>query len=176
MKLVSSMLSPPRHPEARAQRASKDEQPRCESRAVALRGPLTRAPQDDGERDCLAETRACEQPLDVARPEQVICPTGGDYQLLSTPASKNISIYRISDLTHDPVIPPRLTEGRIAVVTTCEAGRGGRESAVRRAAPTRTAKWCGPGAPKLWRQVLRRMSARRRWQTRGFTEESAYKP
>ena len=55
-------------------------------------------------------------------------------------------------------------------------GCGGRESAVRRAAPTRTAKWCGPGAPKLWRQVLRRMSARRRWQTRGFTEESAYKP
>src|SRR5579883_1845396 len=42
-------------------------------------------------------------------------------------------------------------EGRIAVVTKREAECGGREGAVRRAASTRTAKSCGPGAPKARR-------------------------
>jgi len=40
-------------------------------------------------------------------------------------------------------------EGRIAIVTTREAGSGGRAGAERRAAKARPAKSCGPGA--RWR-------------------------
>ena len=49
-------------------------------------------------------------------------------------------------------IPPR-QEGRIAIVTNVEAGSGGRETSQRVFTPTnevlRTAKSCGPGAPRL---------------------------
>ena len=40
----------------------------------------------------------------------------------------------------------------------------------------RTAKIVWSWRPKVWRQALRGMSVRRRWQTGWFTEESAYKP
>jgi hypothetical protein len=53
---------------------------------------------------------------------------------------------------------------------------GGREGAVRRAALTRTAKSCGPGAP-MQRQALAKLQRRREGDggKRWFTEEITYK-
>ena len=47
-----------------------------------------------------------------------ICPTGAGHQLLSSLTRKNISLFRNSDLPYGELIPPRFSEGRIAVVTT----------------------------------------------------------
>jgi len=63
--------------------------------------------------------------------------------------------------------PTSIAEGRIAIVTTREAGCGGRGCADRRAARSRTAKSCGPGAPRLalsFREDTLRVSRWRRWQ------------
>ena len=75
-------------------------------------------------------------------------------------------------------IPPR-HKGRIAIVTKREAGCGGREGAVRRAALMRTAKSCGPDAPTLASSLAQApkaccemMVANKHW----LTKESAYKP
>ena len=79
-------------------------------------------------------------------------------------------------MVHD--IPPR-HKGRIAIVTTREAGCGGRDDAVRRAASMRTAKSCGPDAPTLASSLAQAakaccemMVANKHW----LTKESAYKP
>jgi len=52
-------------------------------------------------------------------------------------------------LPQHPALSRPHQEGRIAIVTNVEAGCGGRGGDARRAAPTRTAKSCGPGAPTL---------------------------
>jgi hypothetical protein len=42
--------------------------------------------------------------------------------MVSSPSHRNISVLRSSDLPYFALIPPRFSEGRIAVVTTREAG------------------------------------------------------
>jgi hypothetical protein len=64
----------------------------------------------------------------------LICPTGGERGLLSSPFKKKIPLFRISDLSYITPHPASLAEGRFADVTRREAGCGGRGGAVRRAA------------------------------------------
>jgi|SRR5579883_2043343 len=122
----------------------------------------------------MSRSFACTQSI---RRDGPIRPTGGG-EGLSSPAHKNISIYRNSDSAHIAAIPLRFAEGRFADVTRREAGMRWTRMCRGRTAWRRTAKSCGPGAPKLRRQVQAKLKASRgrRWQTRRFTEESAYKP
>ncbi len=110
--------------------------------------------------------------------QRLICPSGRGSEPVSIPARKKIPIYRNSDLPYVCCIPLRFAEGRFADVTRREAGMRWTRMCRGRTAWRRTAKSRGPGAPKLWRQVQAKLKASRgrRWQTRGFTEESAYKP
>ena len=82
---------------------------------------------------------------------QLICPPGGPGELLSSPAIKNIPLFR--NLPYGQRIPPRLIRGvsrssRNARRVAVDAGR-----ADRRAARSRTVKSCGPGAPNAGAQV-----------------------
>ena len=72
---------------------------------------------------------------------------------VSSPAAKNILIFRFSEMWLISPVPLR-HEGRFAVVTKREAGCDGRESfgrslCARRPSLLRTVKSCGPGAPTL---------------------------
>jgi len=72
------------------------------------------------------------------------------------------------------VRPSRLDKRGVRVVTNVEVGCGGRESAARRAAWSRTAKPCGPDAPTLALSFRRKWFPRkRRWQKSPVTGESA---
>jgi hypothetical protein len=114
-----------------------------------------------------------------ARMTGVICPPGGACELLSIHARKNILISRNLDLAYGKLIPPRC-KGRIAVVTTREAGMRwtrealtderrlcGRRSGVVLAPQRSGAKFAGDAF---------HASRGRWWQTGWFTKESAYKP
>jgi hypothetical protein len=71
-----------------------------------------------------------------------------------------------------PPARPVPTRGALRpIVTKRGAGCGGRGSARRRTALTRTAKPCGPDAPTL-ASSFAEFSARRRWQESPVTEES----
>ena len=52
---------------------------------------------------------------------RLICPTSARHELLSILARKNISVYQKQNQSYASLIPPRL-QGRIAIVTTREAG------------------------------------------------------
>jgi hypothetical protein len=75
----------------------------------------------------------------------VICPTGAIAKVVSIQRPKNILIFRILDLVYGLLVPLR-HEGR---TRRHERGAecGGRDCADGRAAWSRTAKSCGPGAP-----------------------------
>ena len=73
--------------------------------------------------------------------------------------------------------PAPLMEGRIAVVTTRGAGMRWTRRRCPTSGATRTAKWCGPGAPKAGANADDAQAHRGgRWQSARFTGESAYKP
>ena len=83
----------------------------------------------------------------------VICPSGDGLEFLSIPARKKIPVFRISDLAYSPAHPASLQWRDVSRSSRhVRRGCGGRGRAVRRAARRRTAKWCGPGAPKARRQ------------------------
>jgi hypothetical protein len=60
----------------------------------------------------------------------VICPTGAYSKILSSTASKNISLHRLVETALlIPTVPPH--KGRIAIVTDAGCGCGGRGSVLR---------------------------------------------
>src|SRR6185437_14741842 len=79
---------------------------------------------------------------------RLICPPGRRREFVSSPARENFLLSRISNLPYCRYIPPRLHRG------VSRSSRNARRNAVdarcadRRAARSRTAKSCGPGAPK----------------------------
>ena len=72
----------------------------------------------------------------------------------------------------------RADEGRIAIVTNVERNAVDGDALTDERRYPRTAKSCGPGAPKSGAKLATMLlhCGLRRWQTGWFTEESAYKP
>jgi hypothetical protein len=88
--------------------------------------------------------------------DKLICPTGARRKMLSSAVSKNIPVYRNSECAD----PASLNEGRIAIVTTREAGMRWTRRCRRRTVTTRTVKSCGPGAPKAGAKLAMMLSHR----------------
>jgi len=108
----------------------------------------------------------------------VICPPGAACMVLSSPAPKNI-LFRISELAYCSSIPPRFSEGRIAVVTTREAGMRWTRMCLLTSGTKADGEIVWSWRLKAGAQVFRgadKLCERRRWQSARFTEEITYKP
>ena len=133
----------------------------------ALRGWATRRGRANGSRerapdDRLRETHRspgkrdgfrCALPILQTFIVRPICPTGGGCGFLSIGAHKNISVFQQFDRVYGLPVPHRQGAYRDRHGRGAECG--GRVGAVGRAAPARTAKSCGPGAPMLGAKSLR---------------------
>ncbi|HZR87363.1 MAG TPA: hypothetical protein VFB02_11185 [Bradyrhizobium sp.] len=108
--------------------------------------------------------------------EDEICPAESSMLMGSRSARKNISLANFRKSVFLCVIPPRSSEGRIAIVTTREAGMRWTLTCLLTSGADADGEIAWSWRPKGWRSSpseAEELREGRRWQSARFTEESA---
>jgi hypothetical protein len=121
---------------------------------------------EPGLRGLQPRTRRANQPMSISIPTLFVQPSNEKYCCFVFSEVMIYSPRSAADERGVRVVTNVARNAVDAIVLTDERRR------------LRTAKSCGPGAPRSGAKFSRSQSAsqERRWQTEWFTEESAYKP